>query len=125
MARLGLARLRLAAPAGRAAPRPAGLGTALGGIPRGGGPRPGARDGRGGRGHGREPVSGNSSGDDGGGGLGAALANPNQVRGYGERLDPGKPPGPHNPPRRWLSLRSLAQPYQPLANDVEYKAYCP
>jgi hypothetical protein len=47
------------------------------------------------------------------------------VRGYGERLDRSKPPGPHNPPRCWLSLRGLAQPYQPLANDIEYKAYRP
>ena len=54
-----------------------------------------------------------------------ALANPGQVRGYGERLDPGKPPGPLNPPRRWLSLRTLALPYYPLGNAVEYKAYCP
>lgn len=55
----------------------------------------------------------------------AAVANPGQVRGFGELLDPGKPPGPLNPPRRWLSLRSLALPYHPLGNSVEYKASCP
>ncbi len=55
----------------------------------------------------------------------AALANPDQVRGFGELHDPGKPAGPLNPPRVWLSLRSLAVPYHPLANAVEYKAYCP
>jgi hypothetical protein len=53
------------------------------------------------------------------------LANPRRVYGFGMRLDPNKPAGPMNPPRRWLSMRDLGTPFHVTYNTIEFKAYCP
>jgi large repetitive protein len=45
-----------------------------------------------------------------------ALANPGRYYGWRYLLNPGKPPGPDNPRRECLSLRSVGQPYHPLWN---------
>lgn len=55
----------------------------------------------------------------------AAIANPSAVDGYGRPHDPGKPLGPFNPPRIWLTLHDLSKPFHPVANTVVYRAYCP
>jgi len=53
-----------------------------------------------------------------------ALAHPEQVDGWQQPAHPGLPPGPFNPPRRWLSLLDLGKPFGP-ANWVVWKAGCP
>ncbi len=55
----------------------------------------------------------------------AAVANPSSIGGYNELQDPGKPPSSFNRPRIWLSIRSIARPYDPLNNSLVFKAYCP
>jgi hypothetical protein len=55
----------------------------------------------------------------------AALANPAQVRGWLEPLNPGLPIGPGNPLKTWLSLQNIAAPYHPLFNALVFKVGCP
>lgn len=57
--------------------------------------------------------------------LNAALANPERVLGYRQLQYPGRPPGPSNTPRLWLSLHTLNLPYNRLSNALEFKAGCP
>lgn len=54
-----------------------------------------------------------------------AVANAANVRGFGEALNPGLPPGPSNPPKTYLGLQNPAVPYHPLFNAVAYKVGCP
>lgn len=54
-----------------------------------------------------------------------AIANASSVRGFGEPLNPGVPPGPTNPLKTYLGLQNPAVPYHPLFNGVAYKAGCP
>ncbi len=54
-----------------------------------------------------------------------AIANADNVRGFGEPLNPGLPPGPSNPLKTYLALQNEAIPYHPLFNGVIYKAGCP
>ncbi len=54
-----------------------------------------------------------------------ALANPERYYGWRYLLDPGKPPGPANPLRECLSLRSNSSPYHPLFNSVAWRVGCP
>jgi hypothetical protein len=55
----------------------------------------------------------------------AAVANPRSVRGYNQPRDAGKPLGPYNPPRLWLSIMAYSKPYHPFFNSLEYKVGCP
>jgi hypothetical protein len=55
----------------------------------------------------------------------AALANPRSVHGYNKPRDMGKPLGPYNPPRLWLSIMAYSKPYHPYFNALEYKVGCP
>jgi hypothetical protein len=55
----------------------------------------------------------------------AALANPQEVHGWLDPLNPGLPPGPGNPLKTWLSLHNIAAPYHPLFNALVYKVGCP
>ncbi len=55
----------------------------------------------------------------------AAVANPRAVRGYNQPRDMGKPLGPYNPPRLWLSIMAYSKPYHPFFNSLEYKVGCP
>jgi hypothetical protein len=55
----------------------------------------------------------------------AAIANPNQVSGYGELCYPGVPPSPYNQPRSKLSLRNPSVPYHPLFNGLVWSCGCP
>ena len=55
----------------------------------------------------------------------AAVANPRAVRGYNQPRDAGKPLGPFNPPRLWLSIMAYSKPYHPFFNALEYKVGCP
>lgn len=57
--------------------------------------------------------------------LDAAVADPAAVEGYRQPHDPGKPVGPFNPLRVWLTLHDLAKPFHPVANSVVFRAYCP
>lgn len=57
--------------------------------------------------------------------INAAVANPRAVRGYNQPRDEGKPVGPYNPPRLWLSLHAYSKPYHPFFNSLEYKVGCP
>jgi len=54
--------------------------------------------------------------------IAAALANPDRVLGWGQRLDPGKPAGPGNPLRACLDVSNPGVPYHPLFNGVVFKA---
>ncbi len=54
-----------------------------------------------------------------------ALANPGRVGGWGQRCNPGLPPGPFNALRTTLGLTAPSKPYHPLFNGVEYKCGCP
>jgi hypothetical protein len=54
-----------------------------------------------------------------------AVANATNVRGFGEPLNPGLPPGPSNPLKTYLGLQNPAVPYHPLFNAVAYKVGCP
>jgi hypothetical protein len=53
-----------------------------------------------------------------------ALANPEAVYGWFLRQNPSLPGGPHNPLRRWLSLRDPGKPYS-WSNPAVWKAGCP
>jgi hypothetical protein len=55
----------------------------------------------------------------------AAVANPRSVHGYNQPRDAGKPLGPFNPPRLWLSIMAYSKPYHPFFNALEYKVGCP
>ena len=55
----------------------------------------------------------------------AALANPTRVSGWGELMNPGLPPSPANPIKRWLSLRNPSVPYHPIHNPLIFKVGCP
>lgn len=55
----------------------------------------------------------------------AALANPERVSGWGDLMNPGLPPSPANPVKRWLSLRNPSVPYHPLHNPLIFKVGCP
>lgn len=57
--------------------------------------------------------------------INSALANPMRVSGYNRPVDAGKPIGPMNPPRIYLSIHAYSKPYHPLFNSVEFKAGCP
>jgi hypothetical protein len=54
-----------------------------------------------------------------------AVANPNAIDGYDQLERPGKPAGPYNRRRVWLSMRNLAVPYNPVFNGLTYRAGCP
>lgn len=55
----------------------------------------------------------------------SALANPAQVRGWGELCNPALPPSPSNILRTSLSIQNIAAPYHPLSNPLVYKCGCP
>lgn len=57
--------------------------------------------------------------------INAALANPGAVLGWGQPNNPGLPPGPFNPPRRWLSIVNISAPYHPQFNPLVFKSACP
>lgn len=55
----------------------------------------------------------------------AALANPDQIAGWGVPRNPNIPYNPYlNPYRTCLTLRNLAVPYHPTYNKLVYKAGC-
>jgi hypothetical protein len=54
----------------------------------------------------------------------AALERPFDLFGWCELADPGKPPGPMNPPRTWLSTAVEGRPYDPAGNRLVWKAGC-
>lgn len=53
------------------------------------------------------------------------LANPSLIAGFATPMVPGKPVGPYNPQRCWLSVRSPAQPYAVPYNQLIWRASCP
>jgi CubicO group peptidase (beta-lactamase class C family) len=57
--------------------------------------------------------------------LQAALANPREVRGYGQRCFPEQPVSPFNPLRKRLGLQNPNRPYHPVFNDLMFKCGCP
>lgn len=56
--------------------------------------------------------------------LADALAQPERVQGWGQPANPGRPPGPDNPPRSRLTLLDLGKPFGP-ANGLLWRAGCP
>jgi hypothetical protein len=54
----------------------------------------------------------------------AALANPARYAGWGQRRNPGLPPGPSNPLRECLTRRSPSAPYHPVWNSLVWRAGC-
>jgi DNA-binding beta-propeller fold protein YncE len=54
-----------------------------------------------------------------------AVANPARYYGWLLPLDPGKPPGPANPPRTCLSLHTVGLDYHPVWNKPEWRVGCP
>jgi DNA-binding beta-propeller fold protein YncE len=54
-----------------------------------------------------------------------AVANPERYYGWMYPLDPGKPPGPANPPRTCLSLANTGLDYNPLSNKPQWRVGCP
>lgn len=54
-----------------------------------------------------------------------AVANPEHYYGWMYPLDPGKPPGPSNPPRMCLTLSNIALDYQPVWNKPQWRVGCP
>jgi Tol biopolymer transport system component len=54
-----------------------------------------------------------------------ALTNPQRYYGWRYRLDPGKPPGPNNPPRECLSLMNVGLPFHPTWNKPLWRVGCP
>ena len=54
-----------------------------------------------------------------------ALANPARVGGWGQPCNPSLPPGPHNPTRTTLGLRTVGKPYHPVFNGLVFKCGCP
>jgi len=57
--------------------------------------------------------------------LDAALANPERVQGWNQLQNPNAPPSPFNQRRVWLTIRTLAVPFDLLFNPVLYRASCP
>lgn len=57
--------------------------------------------------------------------IGAALADPAGVAGYGRLCRPELPPGPTNTLRGSLSIMSASKPYHPLYNALVWKCGCP
>jgi hypothetical protein len=55
----------------------------------------------------------------------AALANPDRVDGWNQLQNLNAPPSPFNRRRVWLTLRSVAVPFNALFNPVLYRASCP
>jgi uncharacterized protein YegL len=53
------------------------------------------------------------------------LAQPERALGWRVPLDPGKPPGPANPPRECLTLQHLSLDYHPLWNRPVWRVGCP
>lgn len=56
--------------------------------------------------------------------VGAAVANPAGVGGWGMRCSPNLPAGPTNGLRQWLTLRSPGLLYHPLFNNVVWSCGC-
>lgn len=54
----------------------------------------------------------------------AALARPETIGGWGQRLDPAKPPGPFNPPRTCLNVHDPSKPYHELFNGLVWRVGC-
>jgi hypothetical protein len=54
-----------------------------------------------------------------------ALANPARYYGWQYPLDPGKPPGPANPPRTCLTLQNVNVDYHPTWNRPIWRVGCP
>ena len=54
-----------------------------------------------------------------------ALAHPERVYGWRYLLDPGKPPGPANPPRECLTLLNVNVDYSPMWNTPVWRVGCP
>jgi Tol biopolymer transport system component len=54
-----------------------------------------------------------------------ALAHPERYHGWRYLLDPGKPPGPMNPPRECLTLMNVNIDYHPIWNSPEWRVGCP
>lgn len=54
-----------------------------------------------------------------------AVANPGRYLGWQAPLDPGKPPGPGNPPRTCLTLQNPAVDYHPQFNSPTWRVGCP
>jgi len=54
----------------------------------------------------------------------AALGEPQRYAGWWRPAHPNRAPGPFNPPRAWLSLRTTSKPYGPM-NPLVWKAGCP
>jgi hypothetical protein len=54
-----------------------------------------------------------------------AVANPDQVYGYGQLCFPNVPPSPFNELRNKLSIRNPAVPYHPLYNGLVWSCGCP
>jgi fibro-slime domain-containing protein len=54
-----------------------------------------------------------------------ALANPGRYYGWRYPLDPGKPPGPANPPRECLTLQNVGLDYHPVWNKPLWRVGCP
>jgi fibro-slime domain-containing protein len=54
-----------------------------------------------------------------------ALANPDRYYGWRYPLDPGKPPGPANPPRECLTLMNMGLDYHPVWNKPQWRVGCP
>jgi Mg-chelatase subunit ChlD len=53
-----------------------------------------------------------------------AIANPERFNGWQQPLDPGKPPGPGNPPRACLSLQNPTVDYHPQFNSPIWRVGC-
>ncbi len=53
------------------------------------------------------------------------LNNPNLIAGWAQPMDPGKPVGPFNPLRCWLTVRNPSAPYAVPYNQMIWKASCP
>jgi fibro-slime domain-containing protein len=54
-----------------------------------------------------------------------ALANPERYYGWRYPLDPGKLPGPANPPRECLTLQNVGLDYHPVWNKPLWRVGCP
>lgn len=53
-----------------------------------------------------------------------AMNDPASVNGWGERCNPGQPPGPWNGPRTRLTLHNSGVAFHPLYNSVEWSCGC-
>lgn len=54
-----------------------------------------------------------------------AVANPTLIKGWKQPKDPGKPAGPDNPLRVWLSVVDVSRQYDPYFNPLVFKVGCP